>query len=123
MTLIFNDMKWSKKYNAYINLWDIDDKYVFSLDNLREISEKISNYLINQDNYSNKHHLKINDVEYYIYIDNECYIEYFHGKHLSDTSIYTIHIPEKLKSKSEIYDVILLLLCKYDFNYNFEYLI
>lgn len=111
-------MKWSKKYNAYINLWDVDDEYIFSLDNLREISEKISNYLMNQDN-SNQHVLEINNIKYHIYIDNECYIEYFCTKNLSDTPIYAIHIPEKLKSKSEIYDAIFLLLCKNSFNYNF----
>lgn len=118
-------MKWSKKDKqiAYINLWDIDDEYVFSLDHLREIAEKISNYLITQDNYSNKYFLEINNIKYHIYIDNECYIEYFCTKNLSDTPTYAIHIPEKLKSKSEIYDAILLLLCKHNFNYNFEFLI
>lgn len=118
-------MKWSKKDKqiAYINLWDIDDEYVFSLDHLREIAEKISNYLITQDNYSNKYFLEINDTEFHIYVDNECSIELFCGKNLSDIPIYTMHIPEKLKSKFEIYDAILLLLCKDSFNYNFEYLI
>lgn len=119
-------MKCSKKNKqiAYINLWDIDDEYVFSLDHSREIAEKISNYLINnQDNYSDKHFLEINDTEFHIYVDNECSIEHFCGKNLSDNLIYVIHIPEKLKSKSEINDAILLLLCKDNFNYNFEYLI